>query len=41
MDIICIYNKLNNVISRTHTGNKNINVINLTTRTRSEFLFWK
>ena len=40
MDIINI-NKLNNIISRTHTNNKNINVINLAIRTRSEFLFWK
>ena len=40
MHIINI-NKLNNIISRTHTNNKNINVINFATKIRSEFLFWK
>ena len=37
MDIINI-NKLNNITSKTHNVNKDIN--NLATRTRSEILFW-
>ena len=42
MDIIGI-NKINNIkqTSRTNNGNKDINVFNLATKTRSEILFWK
>ena len=42
MDIIGI-NKINNIkqISRTNNVNKDISVLKLATRTRSEILFWK
>ena len=42
MDIIGI-NKISNIkqTSRTNKVNKDINVLNLATRTRSEILFWK
>ena len=42
MDIIGI-NKVNNIklISKTNNVNKDISVINLATRIRSEILFWK
>ena len=42
MDIIGI-NNINNIklTSRTNNVNKDISVINLAIRTRSEILFWK
>ena len=42
MDIIGI-NKVNNIklTSRTNNVNKDISVINLAARTKSEILFWK
>ena len=42
MDIIGI-NKVSNIkqTSRTNNVNKDISVLNLATRTRSEIIFWK
>ena len=42
MDIIGL-NKINNIkqISKINNVNKDINVLSLATRTRSEILFWK
>ena len=42
MDIIGL-NTINNIkqISKINNVNKDINVLSMTTRTRSELLFWK